>query len=174
MKELIKQAKNGDINAYTEIIIKMEKDLYRIAYTKLKNNEDIKDAIQNTMLLMFKNIKRLKEEKYFKTWIIKILLNECNKIINDNIKRNKILDKSIDNMSFKNGENYEDFEEFMNFDNIVSKLTSDEQLIFTLYYKDKFSCKEISKITKIKENTIKSKLERGRKKIKIYLEKEEK
>ena len=173
LEELIKKAKRKDIKAYTKIFQNIEKDLYRIAYTKLKSTEDINDAIQNTMIIIFKNIKQLKEDCYFKTWVIKILINECNKIIKDNIRRDKIFEKSKDNIIFKNPDNNKDFEEFLNFNNIISSLSPDEQLIFNLYYKDKFSCKEIADITKINENTIKSKLDRGRKKIKLYFEKEE-
>lgn len=173
MEELIEQSKYGNINAFTKLIKSLEKDLYRIAYIKLKNNEDVNDAIQNTMLMVFKHIKRLKDNKCFKSWIIKILINECNKIIKDNIKRKNILEKTIDNITLKNNDNDKKLEEFINFNNIISSLAPEEQLIFTLYYKDKFSCKEISKIIKIKENTIKSKLDRGRKKLKDYLEKEE-
>lgn len=171
MEELIEKAKKGQIDAYTKLIKSIDKDLYRIAYTKLKNNDDINDAIQNTMLIMFKNIKKLRENTYFKSWIIKILINECNKIIKDNIKRNKIVEKSVDKLNTNIAKN-EGFEEFLNFNSIIANLTSDEQLIFTLYYKDKFSCKEISKITKLKEGTIKSKLARGRDKIERNLKKE--
>lgn len=177
MEEFIVKAKNGDIKSFTEIIKHMEKDLYRIAYTKLKNNEDISDAIQNTMLIVFKSIKKLRQNEYFKTWIIKILINECNKIIKDNLKRNKIIEESnLETFSLgKNGSiavKNEEFEEFLNFNSLISNLNSDEQLIFTLYYKDKFSCEEISKITKLRIGTIKSKLFRGRNKIEEYLKKE--
>lgn len=177
MEELIEKAKNGDIKSFTKIIKNMEKDLYRIAYTKLKNNEDISDAIQNTMLMMFKNIKRLRKNEYFKTWTIKILINECNKIIKDNLKRNKLIEKSTietsdievtGSIAVKNKE----YEEFLDFNSLISNLNSDEQLIFTLYYKDKFSCEEIAKITKLRIGTIKSKLSRGRNKIEDYLKKE--
>ena len=64
LEELIKKAKRKDIKAYTKIFQNIEKDLYRIAYTKLKSTEDINDAIQNTMIIIFKNIKQLKEDCY--------------------------------------------------------------------------------------------------------------
>ena len=59
--------------------------------------------------------------------------------------------------------------DFWSFNSIISNLTKEEQLIFSLFYKDKYSCKEIAKILKLKENTIKSKLDRGRKKLKNYI-----
>ncbi len=167
MEELIEKARNGDSIAYTEIVRIFEKDLYRIAFTRLKNDDDIFDAIQNTLMNVYKNIKKLKNVQYFKTWMIKILLNECNKIYRNNIKNNLIVEKASE-MTIEYIENG-DIATFKEFNDLILKLSSEEQLIFTLYYKDNYSCEEISKITKINKNTIKSKLDRGREKIKESL-----
>lgn len=177
MEELIEKAKTGNKEAFTQIVKIFEKDLYRIANTKLKNNEDICDAIQNTMMIVFQNIKKLRKNEYFKTWLIKILINECNKIMKYNLKSNKFIEKSTleileDETYDKNVIKKGDLSEFLSFNSIISSLKSDEQLIFSLYYKDKFSCEEISQITKLNTGTIKSKLCRGRKKVANYLNEE--
>ena len=54
----------------------------------------------------------------------------------------------------------------------VSKLEYEERIIITLYYLEKYTTKEIAKILHKNENTIKTKLSRGKKKIKRYLEEE--
>lgn len=167
MEELIEKAKKGDSIAYTELVKLFEKDLYRIAFTRLRNDDDIFDAIQNTLLNVYKNIKKLKNIQYFKTWMIKILLNECNKIYHNNMKNDLIVEK-VSDTSIEYIENG-DIDTFKEFNNLILKLTLEEQLIFTLYYKDGYSCDEISRITKINKNTIKSKLDRGREKIKMSL-----
>lgn len=167
MEELIEKARNGDSIAYTEIVRIFEKDLYRIAFTRLKNDDDIFDAIQNTLMNVYKNIKKLKNVQYFKTWMIKILLNECNKIYRNNMKNNLIVEKASEiNIEYIENDYSGIFKEF---NDLILKLSSEEQLIFTLYYKDNYSCEEISKITKKNKNTIKSKLDRGREKIKEAL-----
>ncbi len=51
-------------------------EMYLIAKTKLKNEEDIADAIQETIYSCYKNLKKLRDDKLFKTWLIKILINE--------------------------------------------------------------------------------------------------
>ena len=165
MEKLIEEAKAGNKEAFTQIVKIFEKDLYRIANTKLKNNEDICDAIQNTMIIVFKNIKKLKKNKYFKTWLIKILINECNKIMKYNLKNNKFIEESTLEILENETKSEIKKDDFLSFNSIISGLESDEQLIFSLYYKDKFSCEEISKITKLSTGTIKSKLCRGRKKV---------
>ena len=93
MEELVKQAKMGNEESFTQLIIQMQCEMFRIAQTRLKNIDDVNDAIQQTNLYAYKNLRQLKEDKYFKTWIIKILINECNKVYRKNYKILNIFDK---------------------------------------------------------------------------------
>ncbi len=97
MEELITKAKSGNEIAFTELILQMKDEFYKIAKIRLKNDDDVFDAIQETMLLAYKSLKKLKYNQYFKTWIIKILINECNKIYKNNKKEYlyEILDNEI-------------------------------------------------------------------------------
>ena len=58
-----------------------ETSLYRVAKSILKNDEDCADAIQNAVLKAFDKIGTLKKEKYFRTWLTRILINECYQIM---------------------------------------------------------------------------------------------
>ena len=78
--ELTICAQKGDMEAFSNLIISFEQDLYRIASIRLKNADDIDDVIQMTIEQTLKNIKKLKNPQYIKTWIIKILINNCNAI----------------------------------------------------------------------------------------------
>ena len=80
MEELVLKAKSGNKDAFTQLILEIKSDLYKIAKTRLSNEEDIKDALQETMITAFKYMKTVKEPSKFKHWIIKILINQCNKI----------------------------------------------------------------------------------------------
>lgn len=166
MDELIQKAKNGDKEAFTELMLLIKDEIYRIAKIRLKKDEDIYDAIQETMFLAFKSIKRLKENKYFKTWIIRILINECNKIYK---KRDKIL--SFEEIQFEYREN---IEEKLQFYEIIEKLKYEDNLIVKLYYQERYTDKEIAEILKMKENTVRTKRTRIKKRIKSMLEEEEK
>ena len=59
MEELVEKAKNKDKNAFSELIINVKKELYLVAKLKLKNEDDISDAIQETLLKSYKNIIKL-------------------------------------------------------------------------------------------------------------------
>ena len=91
MEELIQKAKNGDKEAFTTIMLSLEKDLYKIAKTRLKNDDDIYDAIQETIIEAFKSIKKLKNTEAFKTWIIRILINKTNDIFRRKKHKKEIL-----------------------------------------------------------------------------------
>ena len=81
-------------------ILEKSKDLYRIAYAITGNEEDSKDAISSTILKVCEKIYTLKKPEFFKTWMTRILINECKNILR---KRNLFLCKSnifIDNREF--------------------------------------------------------------------------
>ena len=56
MEELLNKAILGDKNAFSLIFLQLQNDLYRIALSKTKNKEDALDAIQETMIITYKNL----------------------------------------------------------------------------------------------------------------------
>ena len=167
MEELVKKAKNNDEKAFDELILLIEKELYLIAKTKLKNDDDIADAIQETILKCFQNIHKLRDIKLFKTWTIKILINECNKIYR---KKEKYKISIEDNEIEKYIKLEEKYDENIEFNILIKNLETEEKLILTLYYCSGYTTKEISKILKRKENTIRSKMTRAKNKLKKQVE----
>lgn len=173
MKDLIEKAQKGDELAFkqlTEIIIK---DLYRIAKTRLNNEDDINDAIQNTMIITYKNIKKQKDIEFFKTWMIRVLINECNKIYNSNKRHIFIKNRITENPKINYFDtSIQEINDKLGFENLIKKLSYNEQIIITLYYNSDYSCEKISKILKMKKNTVKSIVLRARKKLKNFYEEE--
>lgn len=165
MEELIKKAQNGDEESFTKLILYIKNDLYKIAKTRITEEEDIQDAIQETMIETYNSIRKLKDIKKFKLWTIKILINKCNHIYKKKYKKDVyITDYDLDkSLSFSS---YNNVEDNLNFYSLIKNLDYDERLIIVLYYMEKYTLKEISKIIKLKENTVKSKFYRARIKIK--------
>ena len=161
MNQLVYKAKKGDKQAFTDLILSIEDELYKIARVRLNNNEDIFDAVQETMLSAFKSLHKLKDENYFKTWIIKILINKCNDIYKS--KKADIVSLN-DNIKTDDSDNYSD--DNLNFEFIIKYLNYDERIAMTLYYLEEYTTKEISEILKTNENTIKTRIARAKTKIK--------
>lgn len=163
MEELILKAQSGDEKAFTKIIISIKGDLYKIAKSRINNESDIEDAIQETIIETYKSIKKLNEPKKLKKWVIKILINKCNRIYRKKYKT----EMSIDEYDLKiKTNNVIDIENELNFYDIIKILNYNEKIIIILYYMEEYSVKEIKKILKMNENTINTHLYRARQKIK--------
>lgn len=163
MDMLIKKAQKGDEEAFIKVVDEYMIPIYKIARSRLKNEENIGDAIQETILAAFSNIKKLKEPRYFKTWIIKILINKCNDIIRDN----KVLYVDDYNLLEDNSLTYsESSDEKLDFEGVLNKLTYEYRLVVVMYYVNRFTIKEISETLNEKEGTIKSRLSRARQQLK--------
>ena len=77
MIKLVELAQMGDKPAFDEVIRLCVPDLYRIAMSILKNKDDADDAVCETVAIAYENIHKLYDCKFFKTWIIRILINRC-------------------------------------------------------------------------------------------------
>ena len=155
--DLVYKAKRGNGKAFTKLIDENLKSMYRVGKGILSEENDVEDAIQNTILKAYSNIKSLKNDELFKTWLIKILINECNKIYNFN-KKCISLDKVAEE-EYK--DKYEDFDLKL----AVSSLPEELKLVITLFYFEDLKISQISEIIGIPEGTVKSRLSRAKSKI---------
>lgn len=169
----INKAKLGDKDAYSRVINYYENKLYIIAKSRLSNNEDIKDVIQETIMYAYINIQSLKDANKFSSWITTILINNCNKLYS----RNKVPllsydDIEAENMHFKQDNEYMMVEDNLNFFNIINSLELEEKTIITMYYLDEYTTREISQILNINESTLRSRISSIRNKIRTSIGKE--
>ena len=64
-----------------QLILSSEQQLYATAKTTLRNDQDCADAIQESIVKAFSKIHTLRKDCYAKTWLIRILINECHNIV---------------------------------------------------------------------------------------------
>lgn len=150
-----KRAQKGNQKAFISLIRHFETNLYRISYSILKNDYDCADAIQETILKAYQSIHTLKKHKYFKTWLIRILINQCNHLLKKKKKVVSIVE--IQEMPSTTS----DFDR-VEMKEALDSLDPDLRLIITLYYLEDIPLKEIAKCLEIPEGTIKSRLHRAR------------
>ena len=92
-----------------DVFIKEVRDaeamLYHISKSILKNDSDCGDAVQETILKAYEKLSTLKKEKYFRTWITRILINECKGILR---KRKNVIpyEEYMDNMKMTEEDRY--------------------------------------------------------------------
>lgn len=169
MELMIKRAQKGDKEAFIKLMEKYTQDMYKVAKTRLSSEEDIGDAIQETILSAYKNICVLKNANYFKTWLIRILINKCNDIISSN--KNIVYVEEYYESSVKDEILQDKFENNIAFKEVLENLSEAYRTVVVLYYVNGFNIREISEILNEKEGTIKSRLSRAREKLReFYLE----
>ena len=86
MNTLVKKAQRGDAEAFISLMEECRMSFRRVAFGYLGNDEDVADAIQDTILDAFEHIGSLKKAEYFRTWVTKILINNCTRIWRKNKK----------------------------------------------------------------------------------------
>lgn len=160
----VSKAKEGNKEAFTELIYEIRNELYKIARVRLSCDDDIEDAVQETMVQAFKSIKYLNKNNSFKKWIIKILINKCNLIYRKKKKNNISYENSnLDN--FLISEDRIETECNIEFYYLLEGLNYDERIAIILFYLEDYSIKDIAKTLHTNENTIKTRLRRAKLKI---------
>ena len=163
MKRLVKRALARDPDAFAELICAYKQDMYRVAKSYLRNDEDVADAMQDAILTCFEKLPSLREPDYFKTWLIKILINKCN----DLLKAGKRY-VSIENIP---EEGFRDTgQENIEFMMLMDSLDEQYRTVLVLRYSEGFSVREIGEILGLTESAVKARLKRGRDKVKKVYE----
>ena len=148
-----------------ELVIASEDMMYHVAKTLLYNDADCADAIQETIVKAFTKLHTLKSDAYAKTWLTRILINECYAIMRREKKIVSLEDYNMEEPATEQ-EDYSDLYE------AVSRLPEDARLSVTLYYVEGYSVKEIAKLLDVTESTIKNRLARARAELKNELRQE--
>ena len=140
---------------FTAEVLNAEKSLYHIARSILNNDEDCADAMQSAILHAYEKLHTLQKERYFKTWLTRILINECCQVIRS--KKPTVSYEDYFETHTREGEGT-DSEVF----DTVMELEKNYRIPFVLFYVEGYSVKEISRMLGISEGAVKNRLYRGR------------
>lgn len=148
-----------------QYIIENQDRFYRIAYSYTRHQEDALDAVQNAVCKALESHKNIKNADAVKTWFYRILINECLTVLK---KRNKMVPTAaVEQETVYNEKGYE---QGGSIEQELEKLEMDVQGIIKLRFFEEMSLKEISQITGLNLNTVKTKLYRGLKSLKENIE----
>lgn len=150
-----------DKNTFTQNVLACEEMLYRISMSMLKNEQDCEDAVQDTILAAYSKLASLKREEYFKTWLVRILINNCNKQLRYRSK-NLATDTAAEQPVASEEKNTE-------IRMAIDALSPKIRIVIVMYYIEGFSVKEIKDVLKVPEGTVKSRLSNGRKQLSAEL-----
>lgn len=159
----VRLASKGNKEAFCRLIDSNKNQLYRIAKGIIYTEDDIDDVLQETILNAWLHINSLKKEEYFKTWLIRILINECYSILR---KRKKVIHleeiKPIESNDINSNEEIDLW-------NALNSLSDELRTTVILFYFEDLQYKEIAVILKISVGTVKSRLSRAKVKLEKML-----
>ena len=158
-EELVRKAKTRDKEAFSKLMKQEGKSMYKVAKAILKNDEDVADAMQETALSCWEKIETLQQEQYFRTWLIRILINHCNAMYRKKsryVLRDILLEKAAVEDAYENVEWME----------LLRCLDKKYRSVIVLYYAEGFKVREIAEILNISESAVKERMSTARKKIK--------
>ncbi|MEB1808808.1 MAG: sigma-70 family RNA polymerase sigma factor [Bacillaceae bacterium] len=163
----VKRAIHGDAGAFEELLFKEEKMLYYKALSYVGKKEDALDAIQETACKAFLAIGQLRSPEYFSTWLFRILIRECYRLLRERdqmiVYEESELLKKIDR---KQDEEIDSF----HLSEAISRLNSSYQTTIILFYYHDLSIKDIAEVMEKPVATVKTNLRRARKKLRSELE----
>ncbi len=145
-----------------ELISKYSDMVYRVAYARAQNVEDAKDITQDVFLKYMKAGKNFRDEEHRKAWLLTVAVNTGNTFMKSAWMRHRAT-------LIEAGEESETMEEKSEVFYAVKELPEKYRVVIHLFYYEELSLKEISKILKITETALKSRLHRARTMLKDLL-----
>ncbi len=180
IEKLVYEAKNGDEESFNKLYALTEKMVWFTCISLLKNEEDAKDAMQNTYITAFMKLKTLTDNKKFCGWIKRIAVNKCKDYFKSRAVYNSV-EEEVEN--FTEAEEVILPEEYITRDENRSIILSlmENNLSFIqyqtaiMYYFDEMTIDEIAEIFECPKGTVMSRLNLARSKMKkVITEYEEK
>jgi len=179
---LVQRAKNGELPAFDSLILRYRQRLYAVIYNMTMNAEDAADLTQETFVKAFRSLAKFREKSSFYTWLYRIGVN----LTLTHLKRRKIrkffsfdqasedggISKDLEAVSSTsatsvkkalNNELHEKLNE------ALSKLSDKHRTIVVLFEIDGLGHKEIAKIMKCTEGTVRSRLFYAKQQLQSYL-----
>ena len=147
-----------------QIILENYNQYYRLAYSYVHNDADACDIVQNGAYKALRSSHTLKNPEYAKTWIYRIMLNECFRYF----KEPQLLSWEETREEEKNG-SFEDSYSNIDLQKAINALSSQDKAVIILKYFEDKKLEEIADILEENVNTVKSRLYRGMKKLRLTL-----
>ena len=138
--------------------------IYKIALARVKNREDAEDILQDVLVKYMLNQKPFESEEHERAWLIRVTINCCNKLVTTSwAKRVMTLDdlSMLTDGALGGIETKAENEVYQ----AVLNLPEKYRIPIHLFYYEQLPVAEIAAALDMKENTVKSLLLRGRKKL---------
>jgi RNA polymerase sigma-70 factor (ECF subfamily) len=179
--EVIDRVIKGEIELFEVLIRKYNPYLYKIGRSYRFIHEDVEDLMQEAFISAYENLAQLKNKAYFKTWLIRIMLNECYRRSNKTAIRKEVAtdtflyEKNIPMFSTKSNDDTDIKVGNKELNKVIEKaiqqIPMDYRLVFSLRELNCLSVHETAKVLNITETNVKVRLNRAKAMLRKEVEK---
>ena len=159
---LLAKAKKGNDQAFLKLLQDEKVKLYKMAYIYMKNENDALDVMQETMAKAYVNIHTVKEERYFATWLMKILINTALEMLRKNQKI-VLMQEQLPERGQESS-----YDEKLDLLQAIEQLDEKYKTVILLKYYRDLSTKDIADLLECPEGTVKTNVHRGIQQLKKY------
>ena len=154
--ELIERYFAGDTSAFDEIMIRYERQIYRVCYRFVEHREDAMDLAQDVFVKAFEHLPTFRRESTLKTWLYRIAINHClNHVKKHSQEFVQVTEFTSSTKSSAQAE-LEHQEQRQRFRRLVKRLPPKQKAILELRVNEQLSYEEIAKISGRSVSTIKA------------------
>ncbi|GAA0497816.1 sigma-70 family RNA polymerase sigma factor [Salinibacillus aidingensis] len=164
--QTVQEAIRGSDEAFLELMKRYKTELYKTALAYFKNENDAIEAVQEVTFRAYRKIKTLKEPAYFKTWIIRIMINYCNDQLR---KKKRFTSKPVEMETIQTNDSHIKME----LEDAMQLLDDRSRELLMLKYFHELKIKEIAQVLKRPEGTIKTWLNKALQSLKQVLDEKE-
>lgn len=149
-----------------ELAAMYQDNLFAVAFNICQNTQDAEDVIQDTFVQYYTTKKEFDNEEHIRAWLIWVAVNKAKNVTRTFWRRNKVsIEDFMETLAFETSESETLFE-------TVMQLPKKYRIVIHLYYYEDYSVGEIAKILKLSESNVKTRLMRGRAKLREVLKEE--
>ncbi len=176
--EVVRKVLEGEKSLYEIIVRRFNPYLYKVGRSYNYNHDDTLDLMQDTYIDAYKNLSQFEGRSHFRTWIIRIMLNNCYRKGHKSNFKNEILLEVNDNsklMTSKAGNNTD--EEIQNrelghiIEDALSKIPLEYRMVFSLREINGLSVTDTATLMDISDANVKVRLNRAKAMLRNVIEK---
>ena len=154
--ELVERYLSGDTTAFDEIMVRYERQIYRICYRFVENREDAMDLAQDVFIKAFEHLATFRRESSLKTWLYRIAMNHCINHVKKHSQEFVEVTEYTGSTHSSAQTQLEDREQRDEFRRMVKLLPPKQKAILELRINDQLSYEEIAKMSGRSISTIKA------------------
>jgi len=159
-----------DNDSFTQLMSLHKGTVFRLAYSHLRNRADAEDVVQDVFVKLYRHAGDFESDEHLRRWLIRVTVNECTSLWRALRRRSEDIEEYVATLPAPSQDPAPDTPRPRNLLREVLKLPERYRVPVYLYYYEGYSSREVAALLGLPEATVRTRLARGRAKLKAVLE----